>query len=83
MGCKVYHGPFVYNFREIYDYLNKNHLAEEISKDKINDPEDLAYKLVKSLKDNPEKNSHKIDEFKIYSKKIFNNVTLEYDKFIK
>ena len=21
-GCKIYHGPYVYNFEEIYDQLN-------------------------------------------------------------
>ena len=23
LGCKIYHGPYVYNFKEIYDFLEK------------------------------------------------------------
>ena len=23
LGCKIYHGPYVYNFKEIYNILNK------------------------------------------------------------
>ena len=31
LGCKIYHGPFVYNFREIYDFLRTNKISKEIS----------------------------------------------------
>jgi 3-deoxy-D-manno-octulosonic-acid transferase len=30
LGCKIYHGPYVYNFREIYDILEKNNISKEI-----------------------------------------------------
>ena len=30
LGCKIYHGPYVYNFREIYDLLEKN-ISKQIS----------------------------------------------------
>ena len=30
LGCKIYHGPYVYNFQEIYHLLNKHKLAEQI-----------------------------------------------------
>ena len=23
LGCKIYHGPYVYNFKEIYEILEK------------------------------------------------------------
>ena len=26
LGCKVYHGPYVYNFSEIFQFLNKNNI---------------------------------------------------------
>ena len=26
LGCKIYHGPYVYNFKEIYDILEKNNI---------------------------------------------------------
>ena len=29
-GCKIYHGPYVYNFQEVYELLNKNNISEKI-----------------------------------------------------
>jgi len=29
-GCKIYHGPYVYNFKEIYEILKKNNISKEI-----------------------------------------------------
>ena len=26
-GCKIYHGPYVSNLKEIYDFLNKKKIA--------------------------------------------------------
>ena len=26
MGCRIFHGPYVYNFQEIYDYLNNDEI---------------------------------------------------------
>ncbi len=31
LGCKIYHGPFVYNFEEIYEILSKQNIAKKIS----------------------------------------------------
>ena len=27
MGCHIYHGPYVYNFREIYQFLDEYKLS--------------------------------------------------------
>ena len=43
-GCKIYHGPFVYNFQEIYDLLNTYKIAEEIY-----NKEELSEKLINDL----------------------------------
>ena len=40
MSCNIYHGPFVSNFREIYDYLAKLKLSS-----KINNHLELSSKL--------------------------------------
>jgi 3-deoxy-D-manno-octulosonic-acid transferase len=29
-GCKIYHGPYVSNFQEIYSFLNKNQISKKI-----------------------------------------------------
>ena len=34
-GCKIYHGPYVYNFKEIYDILEKNNISQKINSQKI------------------------------------------------
>ncbi len=31
LGCKIYHGPYVYNFQEIYDLLSKYKIADQIA----------------------------------------------------
>ena len=30
-GCRIYHGPYVYNFREVYDILEKNNISQQIN----------------------------------------------------
>ena len=30
LGCKIYHGPYVYNFQEIYQILHKNKISYKI-----------------------------------------------------
>ena len=54
LGCKIYHGPYVYNFKEIYEILEKNNVAK-----KIMNPLELADNLVKDL-ENPSKEISKI-----------------------
>ena len=31
LGCRIYHGPYVNNFREIYAILRENKIAEEVT----------------------------------------------------
>ena len=33
LGCKVFHGPYVYNFKEIYEFLNSNGIAIQVDDD--------------------------------------------------
>ena len=47
LGCKIYHGPYVYNFKEVYEILRKNQISEEIET-----YEDLANKITIDLTDN-------------------------------
>ena len=30
LDCKIYHGPYVYNFEEIYKILEKNNISKKI-----------------------------------------------------
>ena len=53
LGCKIYHGPFVYNFEEIYEILKINNISQEI----IN-PENFSKNLFNDF-NNFEKNIEK------------------------
>jgi 3-deoxy-D-manno-octulosonic-acid transferase len=54
LGCKIYHGPYVYNFKEIYEILEKNNISK-----KIENYTELSNYLIKDLI-NPEKEENKI-----------------------
>ena len=45
LKCKIYHGPYVYNFKEIYEILEKNNIAKQIES-----YEELSNYLVEDLK---------------------------------
>ena len=83
MGCKVYHGPFVYNFKEIYDYLDINNFAEKISDDRSQSIEILAKKIIEDFKKSSISRINRIEEFNTFSEKIFNNVIQEYNRVVK
>ena len=78
MGCFIYHGPYVYNFEEIYQYLGESGLSEEIK-----DSQGLASKLIKNFEVNLEADSEKIKNLNIYSKTILDNVIKEYNNLIR
>ena len=44
LGCKIYHGPYVYNFKEIYKLLENNNVAK-----KIMNTTELCNNLIKDL----------------------------------
>ncbi len=54
LGCKIYHGPYIYNFEEVYKILEKNNISSMIKS-----PEELSANLVKDLS-NIQKENEKI-----------------------
>ena len=56
LGCKVYHGPYVINFQEIYELLKSLRITEEIKNEK-----DLSEKLLIDFK-NIISNNNEIDK---------------------
>ena len=71
LGCKIYHGPYVYNFKEIYQLLNKNLIANEISS-----ISDLTEKILNDFKDLRDENlpNKMIEDI---GEKILNETTLK------
>jgi|TARA_B110000438_G_scaffold301100_1_gene355131 3-deoxy-D-manno-octulosonic-acid transferase len=77
MGCKIFYGPYVSNFDEIYEYFKALGVAQQV--DTI---EELSSSLIREFKEEKVKNkviSKKIDD---YGQNIFNNVILELKKYI-
>ena len=55
-NCKIYHGPYVYNFEEIYEIFKKKNISKQ-----INNHYELSDILITDLKKSYEKNN-KISE---------------------
>tara|TARA_Y100000590_G_scaffold455608_1_gene604591 strand:- start:5 stop:1270 length:1266 start_codon:yes stop_codon:yes gene_type:complete len=77
LGCKIFHGPYVSNFVEIYKYFNKLGIAKE-----INNSNELSLSLVEEFKDDKPKNLEIAAKIESYGQSILNNVTMEIKKYI-
>ncbi len=75
-GCKIYHGPYVSNFKEIYSFLNKREIAHE-----VNNENELFEKLLNDFKNNNTTNKKNIEELNNYGKEILTLTTQEVLKF--
>jgi len=77
LNCKIYHGPYVSNFKEIYNFLGKCKISE-----KIKDEKELAHKLIYDFK-TPNKNfSKKTKKLNNIGKKILEKSIAEINKII-
>ena len=76
-GCKIYHGPYVYNFQEIYELFNKYEISE-----KINNEDELANKLNIDLESSKEIKGNDIDIINNLGEKILNDTFNELSKII-
>ena len=77
LGCKIFHGPNVTNFNEIYNFLNTLRITKE-----VNNYSDLSLSIVEEFGNQEVKNDQIIKKIEIYGQNIFNNVTLELKKYI-
>jgi 3-deoxy-D-manno-octulosonic-acid transferase len=77
LGCRVFHGPNVSNFLEIYKYLKKLGVTQT-----VNNSDDLSLLLVEEFKNNEEKNDKIAIKVQNYGENIFNNVMIEIKKYI-
>ena len=77
LGCKIFHGPYVSNFSETYDYLYKLGITKEIK-----DSNELSLAINEEFKENKPKNQEIITKIENYGQNILNNVTMEIKKYI-
>tara|TARA_Y100001970_G_scaffold285342_1_gene404754 strand:+ start:8491 stop:9777 length:1287 start_codon:yes stop_codon:yes gene_type:complete len=77
-ACFIFHGPFVYNFAEIYSYLKDKGFSQE-----INYPDELAKKLLSNFNNNEKVvDKKKLEDLNVYSDSIFKSVINEYEILI-
>ena len=77
-GCKIYHGPYVSNFKEIYSYLNEKKIAFKVSNEN-----DLADNLLKDIGEVENFNKKNIPDLNSFGDKILNLTTEEVLRLTK
>jgi len=77
LGCKVYHGPYVHNFKEIYNLLQTYELANEI-KNEI----DLANNLTNDFNNSQFRKNNKNELINALGEKILCDTIKEINKFL-
>tara|TARA_B110000967_G_C18881115_1_gene561107 strand:- start:109 stop:1386 length:1278 start_codon:yes stop_codon:yes gene_type:complete len=77
-GCKIFHGPYVYNFQETYDYLKFYNIS-----DQVNNHNDLSKKIMKNFLNSEKINDKNIHMLNKYGDKILEDTISNLNKFIK
>ena len=77
LGCKIFHGPNVANFIEIYEYLKTLGVTK-----KVNNSNELDLSLVEELERDEPKNQEIAGKIENYGQNILNNVIIELKKYI-
>ena len=77
LGCKIFHGPNVSNFKEIYDYLRTLGITKQ-----VNSADELSLSLIEEFKEDKVKNNLVKEKLDNYGQNILNNVIKELKKYI-
>jgi len=77
LGCKIFHGPNVSNFIEIYEYLKSLGVAYEVGSS-----EELSRALVEELKEDKVINDEIIQKIESFGQNTLDNVIKELKKYI-
>ena len=77
LGCKIYHGPYVYNFSEIYENLKNLKISNQVSS-----PEELFNYLKQDLVQSKKVNTDVNSTINNLSKEIFEITMSNINKFI-
>ena len=75
LGCKIYHGPYTYNFQEIYELFNKYKISE-----KIHNEDELSSKLNIDLNKSNEIKNTNVEIINNLGKKILNDTFDELNR---
>ena len=78
LGCKIFHGPYVYNFQEIYEHLSSFGVAE-----KVNNELELAQKIIINFEGSAIRNPKTVNLLNIYGEKILKETAKELHAYLK
>jgi len=78
LGCKIYHGPYVYNFQEIYENLKIHGVTEMVSNEL-----ELAEKIIQNFENKKINDQSQVILLNEYGEKILKKTVLEFDKDLK
>ncbi len=77
LGCKIFHGPNVSNFLDVYEYLKSLGVTKT-----IRSPEDLSQSIVEELKNNKKIEQEVLEKLENYGQNTLNNVLNEIKIYI-
>ena len=78
LGCKIFHGPYIYNFQEIYERL-KSYGISEI----INNEVELAEKIIRNFSNPSVVNQQQVNLLDEYGQQILKETAAEMEMFLK
>ena len=78
LGCKIFHGPYVYNFQEVYELLYSYGITK-----KIDNEIQLSEELIKSFEAKITIDRKKIDLLNNYGEKILKETMIEIGAYLK
>ena len=77
-NCKIYYGPYVYNFKEVYDFLKTNDIAQQIRNEY-----ELSKKIIENIDNTKITYNENISLLDRYGDEILEKTIVELNKFIK
>ena len=77
LGCKIFHGPYISNFFETYEFFKNLNITKE-----VNNSNELSISLVEEFKEDKPKNQFVAAKIENYGQNIMNNVIVELKKYI-
>ncbi len=77
LECKIFHGPNVSNFVEVYEYLKTLGVTKQ-----VNSPDELSLSLIEEFEENKVTKRNIKEKIDNYGQNILNNVTEEIKKYI-
>ena len=77
-GCKIFHGPYFYNFQEIYNLLNAHGISEQIDNEN-----ELAQKIIDNFKKPKKINNQQIELLNDHGNEILKETVKKLSLFLK